>query len=203
MGVGQADRSGHDDDRGQPRADRGGITGRPDTLPGLLAQLRPYGHARNRTVRGLGDTRLTVWPRRARCAGCGRTQVLLPAALSARRADAVEVIGAALTAKAAGSGYRTIAAQLGRPVSTVRRWLRRMPQSHAQWLYEQAVQHAFRLNPDILAHPKPWPSLLGWSLNILTGAALAYRQRADSDLPPWTLIGLFTRGNLLSRPLRT
>ena len=171
--------------------------------PDCTARLRPHGHARNRTVRGLGDTRLTVRPRRARFAGCGRTQVLLPAALSARRADAVEVIGTALAAKAAGNGHRTIAARLGRPASTVRRWPRRVPPSHTQWLYEQAVQHAFRLNPDILNRPKPWHSLLGWSLNIPAGAALAYRQRVATDLPPWALIGHFTRGNLLSPPLRT
>ena len=170
---------------------------------GCPGRLRPHGHARARTVRGLGDTRLSVRPRRARCAGCGRTQVLLPAALSVRRADTVEVIGTALAAKAAGSGHRTIATLLGRPASTVRRWLRRVPESHTQWLYEQAVHHAFRLNPDILVRPKPWPSLLGWSLNILAGAALAYHLRVATDLPPWTLIGHFTRGNLLSPPLRT
>ena len=92
---------------------------------------------------------------------------------------------------------------MGRPLSTVRRWLRRVPETHAHWLYEQAVQHAFRLNPDILVRPKQWPSLLGWSLNILAGAALAYHRRVDDDLPPWTLIGYFTQGNLLSPPLRT
>ncbi|MDJ0312369.1 DUF6431 domain-containing protein [Arthrobacter sp. H35-D1] len=171
--------------------------------PDCSSPLRPHGQARTRTVRGPGDTRLTMRPRRARCTGCRRTQILLPAALSVRRADTVEVIGTALAAKAAGSGYRTIAAHMGRPLSTVRRWLRRVPETHAHWLYEQAVQHAFRLNPDTLARPKPWPSLLGWSLNILAGAALAYRHRVDVDLPPWTLIGLFTQGNLLSPPLRT
>ena len=115
----------------------------------------------------------------------------------------MEVIGTALAAKAAGSGHRTIAAQLGRPLSTVRRWLRRVPQKHAHWLYAQAVKHAFRLNPDMLFRPKQWPSLLGWSLNILAGAALAYNHRASAELPPWTVIGYFTRGNLLSPPLRT
>ena len=47
-------------------------------------------------------------PRRARCAGCGRTAVL-PAWCVPRRADAGEVSGAALVAKAAGAGYRRIA----------------------------------------------------------------------------------------------
>lgn len=41
-----------------------------------------------------------------------------------RRADLVEVIGAALSAKAAGAGVRRIAASLGRPFETVRGWLR-------------------------------------------------------------------------------
>ncbi len=171
--------------------------------PHCSTPLRPHGQARHRTVRGLGQERLTVQPRRARCADCRRTQVLLPSALALRRADTVEVIGTALAAKAAGSGHRRIAAQLGRPLSTVRRWLRRVPQKHAHWLYAQAVKHAFRLNPDMLFRPKQWPSLLGWSLNILAGAALAYNHRASAELPPWTVIGYFTRGNLLSPPLRT
>jgi hypothetical protein len=42
-----------------------------------------------------------------------------------RRADAVAVIGAALSAKAEGAGYRRIAAMLARPAETVRGWLRR------------------------------------------------------------------------------
>lgn len=65
-------------------------------------------------------------PRRARCSGCGRTHVLLAASMLSRRADGVAVIGAALLAKKAGEGHRTIAAGNGRPASTVRGWLRRM-----------------------------------------------------------------------------
>ncbi|WP_372412240.1 helix-turn-helix domain-containing protein [Streptomyces luteireticuli] len=42
-----------------------------------------------------------------------------------RRVDLAEVIGAALVEKASGHGARTIAARLGRPVDTVRGWLRR------------------------------------------------------------------------------
>jgi hypothetical protein len=52
------------------------------------------------------------------------THVLLPAWCLARRADAAEVIGLALEAKAAGAGHRVIAGRLGRPASTVRGWLR-------------------------------------------------------------------------------
>ena len=50
--------------------------------------------------------------------------MLLPAWCLARRADAGEVIGLALEAKAAGDGHRMIAGRLGRPASTVRGWLR-------------------------------------------------------------------------------
>jgi hypothetical protein len=50
--------------------------------------------------------------------------VLLVVSCLLRRADAVEVIGAALAAKAAGVGYRRIAARLGRPTTTVRGGLR-------------------------------------------------------------------------------
>jgi hypothetical protein len=53
------------------------------------------------------------------------THVLLPVFVLLRRVDLVEVIGAALAAKAAGAGARPIAAAWGRPVDTVRGWLRR------------------------------------------------------------------------------
>jgi len=82
--------------------------------------LVPWGHARARTVRDVGDLR----PRRARCRTCLVTHVLVAVSCLLRRADGVEVIGAALRAKAAGAGHRPIAAQVARPASTVRGWLR-------------------------------------------------------------------------------
>jgi len=51
--------------------------------------------------------------------------VLLPVIALLRRADLAEVIGAALAARAAGAGFRTVAAGLGRAEPTVRGWLRR------------------------------------------------------------------------------
>jgi hypothetical protein len=89
--------------------------------PGCPGVLAPWGWARRRRVRGVGSLR----PRRARCAGCLVTHVLLPVTVLLRRADAVEVIGAALTARAAGLGHRRIAVWLGVPAGTVRGWLRR------------------------------------------------------------------------------
>ncbi|WP_256041422.1 DUF6431 domain-containing protein [Cryobacterium sp. SO1] len=173
------------------------------SCPGCAGTLRPHGYGRIRRVRSLGVAPVTVRPRRARCFSCAATHVLLPAGLVLRRADTAEVIGTALAAKARGEGHRTIAAQLGRPVSTVRRWLRRAREPHADWLHEQGVQHAYRADPDILNRELVWPTTLGDALNLLAGAALACQRRGDCPLPVWTLIGMFTRGRLLPPPLRT
>ena len=97
----------------------------PD-CPGVL---RPWGRARPRSLRlDPGSVRPVqrLVPRRSVCASCGRTHVLAPFTVLARRADGVEVIGTALLARARGWGYRRIAAWVGRPVSTVRGWLGRV-----------------------------------------------------------------------------
>ena len=85
-------------------------------------------------------------PRRARCADCQVTQILLPTALIVRRADSTEAIGNALVAHARGAGHRSIAARFGRPESTVRRWLRGIRDPHAQWLYRRAVDRAVAID---------------------------------------------------------
>ena len=97
-----------------------GLVGCPATTCGAV--LGPWGWARERLVRGVGRLR----PRRGRCRGCLRTQVLLPASVLLRRADAVTVIGEAFLARAGGAGHRLIAAGLNVPPSTVRGWLRRI-----------------------------------------------------------------------------
>lgn len=86
--------------------------------------LAPWGWARTRSLRDLESTRW-VRPRRGRCRSCAVTHVLLLVDALLRRADTAAVIGSALLAKAAGHGHRAIAAELGRPPSTVRGWLRR------------------------------------------------------------------------------
>ncbi len=90
--------------------------------PGCGGVLGGWGHARVRRIAGLADP---VRPRRARCRACAVTHVLLPATMLLRRAYAAERLWAALTARAAGSGHRRIAAGLGVPAATVRGWLRR------------------------------------------------------------------------------
>src|SRR5262249_35059392 len=93
--------------------------------PGCGGLLRPWGWARSRVLRDASGASVTVRPRRTICVGCGLSHVLLPVFALVRRADLAEVIGSALTAKAAGAGARAIAERLGRPVETVRGWLRR------------------------------------------------------------------------------
>jgi hypothetical protein len=90
--------------------------------PGVLAG---WGHARQRVVRGENGIGWRLRPRRSRCCGCGVTHVLLPVSCLLRRADGVAVIWAALAGKAAGLGFRPVAAGLGIPASTVRDWLAR------------------------------------------------------------------------------
>ena len=93
------------------------------------------------SVRGAGDE--NAWfvglVGCGRGGGCRRTQVLLPASVLLRRADAVTVIGEALVAKAGGAGHRPIAVGVNVPPSTVRGWLRRIAAVAPQVLAVLAV----------------------------------------------------------------
>ena len=109
-------------DAGQAETDLAAGTLRCPRCAG--GRLRPWSWAAERLVRRLDGTTARVRPRRARCRSCRVTQVLLPGWCLPRRADAADVVGTALLAHASGAGYRTIAAKLGRPPATVRRWLR-------------------------------------------------------------------------------
>ena len=122
--------------------------------PVCAGVLRPWGHARTRRVRDLGQAMLTITPRRARCADCGATHVLLPGLCLPRRADSTAVIATALAASAAGTGYRRIAVALGRPLSTVRRWVRSVPPAHAERLRVGATRWWCDWTP---TPSPPWP----------------------------------------------
>jgi hypothetical protein len=78
--------------------------------PDCLGALRPWGWARPRGVRGLAGV---LHPRRARCPVCLVTHVLLPVTVLLRRAYGVEVIGAALVARAGGVGASGDRAEVG------------------------------------------------------------------------------------------
>lgn len=161
--------------------------------PGCAGVLRAWGYARWRYCRGeLGVVRHR--PRRGRCWGCGATHVLLPAWVLARRADAVVVIGAALLAKAGGRGHRPIATKLGRPVSTVRGWLRRFAvRARDLRVLFTALLHA--LDPCAVPLP-PAVSVFVDALEALGRAGAAAVRRLGS-ISPWQFASSASGGLLL------
>jgi hypothetical protein len=175
-----------------------------DLAAGVLAcprcpgVLRPWSWATVRRVRQLDGAMLAVRPRRARCSSCHATQVLLPAGCLPRLGDAAAVVGAVLVAKASGRGSRTIAAELHRPVSTVRRWLRRVRGEHVSWLRRRGVHHAYTLDPEVLTGLLAQPSALGDAVQALAAAVVAYRRRFEHPVEPWALIAVFVGGRLLA-----
>ena len=158
--------------------------------------LGPWGWARRRVLRG-GLSPVVVRPRRARCGQCGVSHVLLPVFALVRRADLVEVIGAALAAKAAGMGVRVIAGALGRAVDTVRGWLRRFA-SRAE-----AVRRFFTvLLVDVGVDPVPpaWSgSLFADAVAAVFGACVAAASRwpGVGEVSPWRVACAASNGRLL------
>lgn len=112
-----------------------------------------------------------------------------------------EVIGAALTAKAAGAGARVIAARLGRPVETVRGWLRRFAGRAVE------VRGLFTvLLVDTGLDPVP-PAETGSPFADAVAAVFGASVAAASRWPdigavsPWWLACAATRGRLLTPSL--
>ena len=172
------------------------------TSGGLLCpacgdSLSPWGWARARSLRGAAG-RVVVRPRRSRCSSCRRSHVLLPVFALLRRADLVEVIGSALSAKAAGAGARTIAAGLGRPVETVRDWLRRFA-TRAEVLRVWFTV----LQVDIGVDPVP-PAATGTAfadaVAAVLGAVVAARSRWSriGEVSPWWWACAASAGRLLA-----
>lgn len=160
--------------------------------------LRPWGHARQRSVHGVGLLR----PRRARCGACLLTHVLLTVSCLARRADAVAVIGAALRAKATGRGHRRIAVELGRPVSTVRGWLRAFAGNVERI---RALFTALLAELDPLSGPlQPTGSIFADAVEAIGGCVAAARRRLGvvGAVSAWQLASAVTAGRLLA-PVRS
>jgi len=161
--------------------------------PGCTRPLHPWGHARTRTVRDHGTTTVLLRPRRARCRSCRGTHVLLPAVVAPRRADTTAVIGSALQASARRTGYRQIAAQLQRPLSTVRRWIRAVRDpAHVEWLRTQGMVWLSRVDLDVINTLAPQATRLGDALTALAAAALTLRARVVPHVSPWTLVDQIT-----------
>jgi hypothetical protein len=140
---------------------------------------------------------VVVRPRRARCGGCGVSHVLLPVFALVRRADLVEVIGAALAAKAAGMGARVIAGLLGRPSDTVRGWLRRFAQRAGRVrVFFTALLVDVGVDPVPAA---PAASLFADAVAAVLGARFAAASRWPDlgEVSPWRLASAASNGGLL------
>jgi hypothetical protein len=110
-------------------------------------RLAPWGHARRRLIAVFARVE-EFWPRRARCRGCGRTHVLLPADLWSRRRYGAAVIMAVLVLAAQAAAAGRVAARPwvtvpgGRrlvPASTARSWRSRFT-ARAGTLREQLAR---------------------------------------------------------------
>jgi len=161
---------------------------------GVLAR---WGWARRRVLRG-GSGPVRLRPRRARCGGCGVTHVLLPVFALARRVDLAEVIGAALAAKAAGAGARSIAAGCGRPVDTVRGWLRRFG-SRAGLVRVFFIGLLVEVGIDPVP-PAAAPSVFADAVAAVAGASVAAASRwpGIGEVTPWLLACAASGGRLLA-----
>jgi hypothetical protein len=168
------------------------------SCPGCGGRLGGWGHAVRRAVFRAGRISVVVRPRRARCAVCGVTHVLLPAWLLLRRCDGTGVIGEMLARAAWGQGFRSIAAATGVPEGTVRGRLRRF-RSSAGRIREFFTRLAGALSPDPVPLD-PAGSVLGDAVVAVAAAAAAARDRWPGmvTVPGWELAAVLTLGSLLS-----
>jgi hypothetical protein len=166
--------------------------------PSCGGVLGGWGHGPERPVRVLEGDDVRVRPRRSRCRECGGTHVLLPAWCLSRRADAGEVIGAALEAAAAGDGHRKIAGLLGRAVPTVRGWLRRFA-GRAEEVRAFFTVLLARTAPDPVM-PARAAGPVAAAVSAVTGAAAAVAARWPllGEVPVWTAASAASGGLLLA-----
>ncbi len=162
--------------------------------PSCAGRLRAWGHARVRVVRH-HDALERRRPRRSRCGRCSLTHVLVGEDCLLRRRDGVEVIGAALVAKAAGHGHRPIAADLGLTASTVRNWLRRFA-AGAEAVRSFFTALAHDLDP-LLGPLAPSGSAFADAVEAIAAAARAAVARLGPRRP-WSFASAASGGRLLS-----
>src|ERR1039457_3558505 len=160
---------------------------------GLRGRLVRWWFGVERDLVGLGGTAERVRPRRALCAACGGSRVLLPDSMLRRRQYGVEVIWAALLAGARGGPWNQIAAQLGVPYTTGGEWLRRFARRadrvHA-WLCG--------LLPRLVDDPV-WPP----GTATAAGDVLAVLGALHQQMPGrWPLVAGLSPGQLAARLTR-
>jgi hypothetical protein len=167
------------------------------SCPGCGGRLGGWGHAVRRHVFTAARFPVSVRPRRARCAACGVTHVLLPAWLLSRRCDGTPVIGDMLARAARGEGFRSIAAVSGVPEDTVRDRLRRFRGSAGR------VREFFTRLAGVLAVDpvplEPAGSVAGDAVVAVAAAGVAAAGRWPAlAVSPWELAAVVTAGSLLS-----
>jgi hypothetical protein len=165
--------------------------------PGCGGRVGGWGHAVWRRVFMTGRIPVGVRPRRARCASCGVTHVLLPAWLLSRRCDGTAVIGDMLARAARGQGFRQIAAATGVPEDTVRDRLRRFRALSGR------VREFFTWLAGMLAADpvplEPAGSALADAVVAVAAAAVAAAGRWPAlTVSGWELAATVTAGSLLS-----
>jgi hypothetical protein len=189
-GAGAHGRGGRGQGRGPAESGRGRVSGLR-----WCARAVGLGEASRAAERdGCGEGAAAAGP----LLGLWGSHVLLPVFVLVRRVDLADVIGAALVAKAAGAGARTIAVALGRPVDTVRGWLRR---------FEQRAEHVRVYFTVLLVDTGPDPippaasvSVFANAVSAVVGAwkAAASRWPDIGEVSPWQLAAATSRGRLLS-----
>jgi len=167
--------------------------------PGCDGRLGRWGFARSRSLRAPGGGRVSLRPRRVRCATCAVTHVLLPAIAPARHGYAIDVVGQVLLARARGRTHRTIGAELGIPADTVRGWIRRVT-ARAEWLRVQGTTMAHQVD-SMLPATVPAGSALADARSVLGAAVSAVVRRLGPIAPSWQIIAMIASGRLLT-PLR-
>jgi transposase-like protein len=168
------------------------------TCPSCRAVLAPWGHGRQREIRGDLGARLFVRPRRSRCTGCQVTHVLLPETLWPRRADAAEVIGAGLEIAALGMGHRQVAAHLGLSDGTVRGWIRRF-RRRSEYVRRYFTVALVALADDPVM-PEPAASPLSDAVSVIVAAhrAAATKWPQMNTVSRWSFAGRAIDGRVLT-----
>jgi hypothetical protein len=161
--------------------------------PSCGSALRPWGHGVEREVRLFHRSERRRL-RRSICRSCDATHMLVPEDTLVRRRDGVEVIGAALTAKARGDGHRRIAADLGLRPSTVRGWLSRFAEK-AVALREHFTRWAHALDPGHDHRSSGGSEFFDAVESIGVLGVVAVRRFGPR--PPWSLASVVTGGGLL------
>lgn len=163
--------------------------------PSCEGELRPWGHARNRDVRGAGAVVTVRRLRRSICSLGRKTHVLVPEDTLSRRRDTAEVIGSCLLSRAGGASRRSIAIALGRHESTVAGWLRRFRANAVR------IREHFWRWAEIIAsgHGAFSPSGSAFSDAVeAIGVVGQVAVRRFGPRSPWLLASVLTGGQLLA-----